>query len=187
MPEEQQKPNIKVIAKNTDVKVEEKGEPIFTDRYVKPHRKVSRDVTPDDVKRVAEEAHVMYNLCFCAWGMYRSGFAVAHPQIDDKDPLRFFVTAKKEIIINPVITNHTKVPVKSLEGCLTMPLIPQVSVSRFNKCVVGFNTLTKDGSLSERLHKELSGQESRVWQHEIDHFDAIYIFDAYVDDKKENT
>ena len=156
---------------------EQKKEPVFTDRYVKPHRKVSRDVTEKDLKRVAEEAHVMYNLCFCRWGMYPSAFAIAHPQIDDKDPLRFFVTAQREIIINPAIINHTKVPVKSLEGCMSLPSTPRVVVNRFNKCEVEFTTLTKEGVLSERLHKDIGGQESRIWQHEIQHLDSIYIYD----------
>ena len=88
-------------------------------RIVPAHKKVSREVTEKDIDRVIEEVRVLHAICFEKVGIYRGAYAMAHPQIDDKDPLRLFVTVDKKIIINPVITNKTKYQVDSREGCVT--------------------------------------------------------------------
>ena len=149
----------------------------FIERLVKPHKKVSREVTEKDMERVMEEAHVLYNICYSQVGRYPGAHAMAHPQIDDKDPLRFYVTVDKEIIINPVIVNHTKVPVDHLEGCISYPDMPQVLVKRWHKCEVEYQTLGPDGKFSDKVKRKLSGMDAFVCQHECQHLDAIYIFD----------
>ena len=71
----------------------------FLKHYVEPHRKVSVEVTEKDIPRVMEDAHILYNLCFTQRGLYyRGGWAVAHPQITKKKPLRFFVIHDKRLI-----------------------------------------------------------------------------------------
>lgn len=148
----------------------------FLSRYVEPHDKKSREVTDKDLDKVIKDAHVMYNLCFTQNGPYPGGYAVAHPQIDNKDPLRFFVTNDKKIIINPSITRHTRHAVDSVEGCLSFPHLMPIRVDRYHKIEVKYQTLNADGKISDFLVDSLSGRNAFIWQHEIDHLDAILIY-----------
>jgi len=145
-------------------------------RYVEAHDKISRNVVETDLLRVAEEARIMYGLCFLPRASYFGAEAIAHPQIDDKDPLRFFVTKGQEIIINPVITNHTKVTIDKPEGCMSYPDLPMINVPRWNKITVTYQTLLKDGTLSKPMEENINGMRSEVFQHETDHLDAKYIY-----------
>ncbi len=159
-----------------DVKID------FLSRMVESHDKKSREVTEDDLERVIEDGKVLYNLCFTQHGIYAGGYAVAHAQIDDKDPLRFFVTAENQIIINPVVKRHTRHEVDSLEGCLTFPHLTRKVVPRYHRWECDYQTLVADPEnkdklmLSEVRHEELSGRWAFVWQHEMDHMDGSYIY-----------
>ena len=163
-----------------------KKKPIdFLKYYVKPHKKIARDVTPEDIKKIVEDANIMFNLCYTQNGPYPGGHAVAHPQINDTDPLRFFVTNQREICINPIILRHTQVKIDNEEGCLSYPDKMPIRVPRWNKCEVEFTTLDIDSptGLSERKKVSLNGIGSRVMQHEIDHLDGISIFDRAEENK----
>lgn len=156
----------------------EREEVDFIKYYVKPHTKVARDVTKEDIVAVMQDAHILYNLCYSQHGYHPGAYAVAHPQINDKDPLRFFVTRDKEIIINPVIIRHTNHTIDSEEGCLSFPYKGTAVVQRWNKCEVECQTLDAEGEdLTEKVVLKLSGLMSKIFQHEIDHFDGKMIFD----------
>jgi len=163
------------------VKVEDKPSSVLL-RIVPPHSKVSRDVVESDIDRVIEEIKVLHQICFTRVGPYAGALAMAHPQIDNKDPLRLFVTADAKIIINPKITNHTKTPVDSFEGCITFPEKPMVKVDRYHKIEVEYITIMVDPEddkkfkLSSVIHQDLSGKNSYMFQHETDHLDAKYIY-----------
>lgn len=152
----------------------------FLKHYVKPHNKVAREVKEEDLKRVAEDAHIMFNLCFTKRGMYQGAYAVAHPQINDTYPLRFYVTKDKLIVINPVITRHTRHTVSYVEGCTSFPDNPRIETQRWNKCEMDFQTIEDDGkgnfSLSEVNHVQADGHDAKIIQHEIDHLDGKLIF-----------
>jgi peptide deformylase len=164
---------------NEEKKKEEKID--FTKYLVKPHKKKSGKVTEKDIERVIKDAHILYNLCHTQIGMYPGGFALAHPQIDDKDPLRFFVSREKEIIINPEIIDHTKVTVEKIEGCLSYPDLPPKTVERYNKITVEFKVLTTDGKISEKKTLNLGGKMAQIYQHEMQHFgllgNKMYIYE----------
>ena len=151
-------------------------------RLVPPHSRKSREVIESDIEKVIKEAQILYNLCFTPNGMANGAHAMAHPQIDDQDPLSFFVTAKRDIIINPTITRHTNTTVDSKEGCYSYPDKTPIIVQRYNKIEVEFITLMVDPDnkdefkFSSVLKDNLGGIEARVWQHEIDHINGIYIF-----------
>ena len=154
-----------------------KEEPIdFLKHYVDPHKKISREVGEDDLERVLKDAHILYNLCFTQSGKYGGALAVAHQQINDKDPLRFFVTKAKKVVINPKIIRHTQHTVDSMEGCLSFPSLEMKIVQRWNKCEVKYFTIDGDGKKLIEKVENLNGREAKVWQHEIDHMDAKYIF-----------
>lgn len=145
-------------------------------RYVKPHTVKSRLVTNEDLARVAEEAKILYHLCFLPIGRYMGGEAVAHSQIDDKDPLQLFVLKNKDIIINSVILNYTNTTIEKLEGCLTYYENEMILVPRWNKVTVKYQTLMKDGSFSGWMEENINGRRSEVFQHEQDHNDGVYIY-----------
>ncbi len=149
----------------------------FLKYYVKPHNRKSRDVKASDILRVMADAHIMYNLCYTKRGFFNGAFAIAHQQIDNEDPLRFYVTVKKDIIINPVIKLHTRHTVNSNEGCLSFPDNKMKIVQRWNKCEVEAITIDSNKKLTKPKLIKLNGRDSFIAQHEIDHFDCKYIFD----------
>lgn len=164
----------------------------YLERYVKPHRKKCHEVKEKHLPRLIKEAHIMYNLCFVQRGKYPSAFAIAHPQITKKKPLRFFVTAQQEIIINPIIKRHTGSACSCQsalfcthanqfnyenEGCMSFHNRSLITTQRWNKCEVEFNTLNADGTLSKRMIKKVSGKEARIYQHELDHLNSIFVYD----------
>lgn len=149
--------------------------------YVESHRKISRDVVDSDLKRVLEDADKMWKLCKIKSGLYPSAVAIAHPQIDDKDPLRFFVTCNGDAVINPVITRHTRNTKRDLEGCLTFPLGMPTNKDRWYKIEAEHYTIDlSDGGLKmgPMVIAKLKGFEARFFQHEVDHLNGIYIYDS---------
>ena len=146
-------------------------------RYVPWHQNLSREVTMEDIPRVLKEAVVMAELCHTQVGVYSGANAISHCQIDDKDPLRFFVSSSGEVIINPVITEHTKTPVDSVEACTSFPEKPPVTVQRYHKIKVKFQQLTLEKNLSEPREEDFSGPEAKAMQHECEHFTGHSIYD----------
>lgn len=160
---------------------------------VLPHKKVSRLVTEDDLQRVYEDAERMHTLCNRPIGIYRRFYAIAHPQCVEEDPLRFFVLnnpfpevgIRTLVIINPVIIRHTNSTVESEEGCASFATMPANKVERYNKCEVEFSPLEFSeipGSgykpfMGKRVTLNLSGKIAKIFQHEIQHLDAKYIYD----------
>ena len=144
-------------------------------QIVYPHTKVSREVTAFDLPRVIKEAEGMINFCLKPKGNVTQIFALAHPQIDDQDPLAFFVTNTKKIVVNPVIINHTNATVDSVEGCVTFPEEAPITVQRHHKCVVKYQ-LIQEGDLTDFIEEDVKGQTAKVFQHEIDHIFATYIY-----------
>ena len=142
---------------------------------IKPHRINSIEVTKKDIKRIKKDSEEMYKLCHTPIGLFRGGFAVAHCQITDKKPLRFFVMFNGQTIINPEITIHTKVKQAHNEGCLSYSDRKETVTMRWNKCLVKFQILVDDKFVEKE--KELKGIEAKVFQHEIDHFNSVYIYD----------
>jgi peptide deformylase len=158
----------------------------LTDKYVEPHNKKSRQVTNEDVPRVMEDAKLMHEMCMIGRADYTTAYAIAHPQINDTDPLRFFVTADGQIVINPVITNYTQQFLDKKEGCMSFPEEPMKEVFRFNKITVKYQTLvykSKDGlpvedpRLSPVVESHFSSNESQIWQHECQHLNGSNIYD----------
>jgi peptide deformylase len=148
-------------------------------RMVKPHEKISREVTEADLPKIMEDAYILRDLCIVRNGAYASAYALAHSQIDDQDPLRFFVFQDGRVIINPRIINRTKHLVDSDEGCMTYPEKHMVTVGRSHKIVAEYQTLIQDGekqALSPVVEGSFSGRESKIFQHEIDHMDGKYIY-----------
>lgn len=151
-------------------------------KIVAPHTKVSREVTEADLDRVLKDTEILYELCYVPTGLYEGAIAMHHAQIDDQDPLNFFVTVEKELIINPVITRHVNYFTDSKEACMTFPNNPEIIVQRWHKIEVTHKTVTVDPDdekkfkLSNEMVSAYSGRKSFVVQHEIYHGMAKYIY-----------
>lgn len=167
-------------------------------KLINAHKKISRLVTKEDLQRIYEEAEEMYKLLLKPIGMYNVFYAIAHPQVTSDDPLRFFVVNTSNeifkkyfsaVVINPVIVNHTKQLIDSEEGCMTFTNLPMKKVNRYNKITVELNFLEFDKrhdpvenkdyhvpALGPRQTIEFSGKKSKIFQHEIDHLNAEYIY-----------
>lgn len=152
-------------------------------RYCPPHNTKSRWVKQSDLPRVVADGKDMVAMCHLPRGEYSGIAALAHSQIEEKDPLRFFVLPNGMVVVNAIITEHTKVPIFKEEGCLsfvdreTKKMIP-----RYNKITVTYQTLARkdensDPVLSKPATEELSGGPSHTFQHEISHLNGVSIYD----------
>lgn len=159
-------------------------------RYVAPHNTKSRWVTPEDLPRVLADGKDLVAMCNLPRGKYSGISALAHSQIDDKDPLRFFVLPNGMVVINPVITNNTKAEIFKDEGCMTFPDNDiKKNVARYNKVDVTYQTLARadeksDPTLSKPISEALSGGQSHVFQHECGHLNGCQIYDDTYEAKK---
>lgn len=157
--------------------------------FVEPHKNISRLVTQEDLPQVLKDAEAMAKLLNAPIGVHNGFYAIAHPQCEKDRPLRFFIVNPKTtefrhyksiVIINPVILRHTGTTIDSQEGCASFPNIGTTVVKRFNKCEIEFSPLEfdKDNNpiLGKRITINLTSKASKVWQHEIDHLNAKYIY-----------
>ena len=140
------------------------------DLVIPPHTVKSREVTDGDIDRVIADAQKMFVIA------KDTCVALAHSQIESNDPLRFFVTNSNKIIINPVITRHTKAYVQSQEGCRTFQARADINVQRHYRIEFDFKAIDEH-KLSEVQKGKVKGLNSFIVQHEIDHMDGKCIYD----------
>ena len=136
------------------------------------HRTVSREVTPEDLPRVMEDAEEMARMCHGP----RKAYALAHSQVTKEDPLRFFAMSDGSVVVNPSITRHVAFKREFDEGCMSIPDVPSFPVRRWTKITADY-CLMEDGRLVKKTH-EFTGLSARIFQHEIDHMDGRYVCDA---------
>lgn len=151
-------------------------------RLVKPHTKVSREVTETDIDKVVEESKTLYRLCYERNGLYSGAYAMHHSQIDDQDPLSFYVTADRSIIINPKIIRHSNYTKDSKEQCMSFPDKEPIIVQRWQKLELEYQTVMTDPNdekkikLSNKIVEGMSGFSALVAQHETDHSNGKLIY-----------
>lgn len=163
---------------------------------VAPHKKISREVKLSDletIKGLYLPLEMLMNDLENS-GAFSDVYAIAHQQVEEKDPLRFFVinANNKEvirsndtwdlpdyIIINPIITRHTNIPVTKSEGCLSFPNFPNNDVDRWNKIEVEFYTINHEGTALVKHQAKCAGKLAQIFQHEIDHFNCEYVWKEF--------
>ena len=138
---------------------------------IKSHNIKSKECVKSDHTRIMAYANDMHKLCLQPLGIKAGAYAIAHCQVTDNDPLKFFVTNEGEIFINPYIINHTNVTVDSKEGCMSFPLMPDIIVQRYHKITVNY----LDANFIPQV-ETFSGKMAKVLQHEIDHFEGVNIY-----------
>lgn len=149
-------------------------------RVISPHRIHSKKVKSfRQIKKDAREMVELVNQDNFE-GRYKSGFALAHCQVT-KDPYRFFVIHREvkkgfgdDIIINPEVVKRTD-KTHFREACLSYPFRTMTKVKRYNRVVVKYQVPSLFG-LKDKT-KEFTGLQAFIFQHEIDHFNSIYIYD----------
>ncbi len=139
---------------------------------VQPHKKISREVTEADMPRVITDIMEMTKIIIGS----PTCIALAHPQVDDEDPLRLYVTKSGEFIINPIVTRHANYCIPSIEGCMTFPGREHIKKERWRLMEISYQTIM-EGILTARIEKTLVGFPAIVAQHEIDHLNGIYCYD----------
>ena len=152
-------------------------------RYCNPHNLKSRWVTTSDLPMVLADGLDMVAMCNLPRGKYGGGAAIAHSQIEDKDPLRFFVLSNGTVIVNPIIINHTKSIIERVEGCLSFPNDDmKKNIPRYNKITVTYQTLVRvneksEPILSKPITEGMGSGIAHVFQHEVSHLNGISIYD----------
>jgi len=172
------------------------GQPKLNIRIVEPHKEVSAWAGTNDLKRILDEGAQMITAMDRIEKTTKTViYALSHAQVTNKKPLRFFMlnphnplirdmlrsySMTSTIFINPKITNHTKVPVPSEEGCVTFLDCKNTVVQRFHKIEVTYATLKPlpfgDPEWVTVENFSCSSLFARIFAHEIDHMDARYIF-----------
>jgi len=159
-------------------------------KVVDPHKNISRIVVDEDIEKVLQDADGMLPIANKPLGIHSGFYAIAHQQVEKDRPLRFFVINpmmpefrgwRSVVVINPVIMRHTNSLVYDKEGCASFCRMPSISVGRWHKCEVEFSALEFDQNrkpfIGRRRTLNLSGRIARIFQHEVDHLDAKYIYD----------
>ena len=155
------------------------------DRFVPPHKKVSRPIVDKDYDFVMEEVKICNAACYVKRGKYPSAFAIAHPQINDKDPVRMFVFANGIYIMNPRVIRYSKTIHMDKEGCLSYSDRDRVNVFRYHKLTLDYDIFNPEKKLVKALYPiEATGQNARIVQHELDHLNGVTIYDIDFDGTK---
>ncbi len=144
-------------------------------KIVEPHRKVSRPVTLADYDRVMEAEKAMREWMVAKY----SCVGLAHPQIDDEDPLAFFITLQEpfKVICNPKVVVYSSVKTQSKEGCMTFPDKEHIWHDRHVAITVEYEVFK--GKKLVKKRKQINGFLAVVYQHEIDHLNAKYCYDEH--------
>jgi peptide deformylase len=156
-------------------------------RYCDPHTLKSKWVEDIDLPRVLSDGKDLVAMCNLPRGRYSGIAALAHTQIDDKNPLRFFVFPKGMVIINPIIIKNTSVPLFKNEASMSYPdKDVKTMIPRYNKITVMYQTLFKkdedsDVILSDPITEELSGGAAHVFQANVGYLNGPHS-DIYADD-----
>jgi len=159
----------------------------LSEKYVTPHQKPARRAKDADLSRILEDAALMHEMCMVGRGEYTNAYAIAHTQINDTDPLRFFVTIKGEIYVNPVIVGKSHELVTIKEGCMSYPEEPMKATMRFKTATMKYRTVAHkvnpetgesigEYSLTKETTTTFTDVMSNVVQHECQHLNGWSIY-----------
>ena len=138
-------------------------------------KRSSVPVCEADIEKVKADAKKMLKICKTKYGRYPFAWAIAHCQVNHDNPLRFFVTIEGKTIINPKIQESSGV-IKQLEGCYSYVHRNEVMKTRYKKVKVKFDLIDEKGKYHKDKVEFFEDLWSRVFQHEIDHFNGMAIY-----------
>lgn len=141
--------------------------------------KQSRSVMAKDIKKVRKLIPEMHKLCHEPLGFHTNGaYAIAHCQVDQEDPLRFFVLVDGTAVLNPTINKHLGETVRHAEGCMSDAHVSHLaSIPRYKKLIVSFTGLEDaDAEMEEVDHLTITGNLAFIFQHEVDHMNGKHVY-----------
>lgn len=95
---------------------------------------------------------------------------LAAPQVGVS--LRFFISNKSGVVVNPTIIQRSEQRTSAREGCMSWNRgSSQTFVARFD--TIAAHWVTPDGT---PVYRFMRGLEARIFQHECDHLDGVCIF-----------
>lgn len=142
-------------------------------------KKQSRHVTAGDMERVRALIPQMHALCLEPLGNHKDGaFALAHCQVDQEDPLRFFVLNDGSCVINPQIVEYIGPSFRNEEGCMSFADCQVLlGVQRHRKVRVNFIGLADHESEADEQDDFIAEDlMALIFQHETDHFNGNHIY-----------
>ncbi len=142
-------------------------------------KKQSRKVLPEDMSRVRAAIPEMHALCLEPLGYFVNGaYALAHCQVDQDDPLRFFVLLDGTAVINPNIVERIGQTFRHEEGCMSHADTQcTLGVQRHKSIMVDFTGLeSKDAEEDIVKDMKIEGLLALVFQHETDHMNGKHIY-----------
>jgi peptide deformylase len=141
------------------------------------HNEISKRSEPvtDIEKQVKPFIEEMARLCRTPING-RHGIAIAHCQVEKDNPLRFYVFANGDCVVNPLIISvNEKTWMMHPEGCLSFKNRPMIAVPRYRIIKARYTLVNNNGV--HVVNKKLHDMTAFVMQHETDHFDLKYIYD----------
>ncbi len=150
----------------------------------------------DILEKVCDDVDLNYdNLSYIIRKMFKTlnksnGIGLAAPQVGINK--RFFVINTniirelpkgeriRDVFLNPVIISYSDKKISSPEGCLSIPLLSDVLVDRYEEIKVGYYN-----QKLEYCEKTLKGKLSIVFQHEFDHLNGVLLTHKLSEDQKE--
>lgn len=147
-------------------------------KIIFPHpKKQSRIVTENDLSVVEKDSKDLLRICFESIGKYPGAIAMAHVQIEEKDPLRFFVKSDGEIVINPKIKERYD-KYTHVEGCMSFPFRDTKKVARQREVMVECYSayVGERVKLDKKVNLLLTDLDAAMYQHEIDHFNLNLLY-----------
>ena len=150
----------------------------------------------DILEKVCDEVDLNDdNLSYIIRKMFKTlnksnGIGLAAPQVGINK--RFFVINTniirelpkgeriRDVFLNPVIISYSDKKISSSEGCLSIPLLSDVLVDRYEEIKVGYYN-----QKLEYCEKTLKGKLAIVFQHEFDHLNGVLLTHKLSEDQKE--
>ena len=117
-------------------------------------------------------------------GDHDTAYALAHCQVNQDKPYKFFVVSEKciedkmfkhRVIINPEIIDMRKEYKRVFEGCMSFPYRKAKKIERFMFITVKYEVPNIWGKL-KTIERELQWPASQIFQHELDHLHGKNIF-----------
>jgi peptide deformylase len=153
----------------------------------------SEDVKEID-KRVSMHAIEMKNLLMKnKFANGRVGYAIAHCQVVEHTPLRFFVMQNSiadnyelpSTIYNAHLVDQSE-PYDIEELCLSFPYSDRAKITRHREIEVEFQ-IEENDKLSKPIKKKVGGFIAQLFQHEIQHFEGDTIYNQSKREKDDKT
>ena len=138
---------------------------------------VSSPVAKDELPGFSDTIDDLHQVILEFRSVYRTGRAVAAPQIGVRKRIICWNINHAVTIINPELINLSKELMEVWDDCMCFPSL-KVRVKRHASCTLNF----MDECWQPRQW-HLKGDESELIQHEVDHLDGILATQRAIDDK----